>query len=63
MFGGAMGFGCLVELWVLDIWWSYGTISALSLLSTLLFLENQTSKAHSSTKHPNPIAPPNIQNP
>jgi hypothetical protein len=24
MFGGAMGFGYLVELWVLDIWWSYG---------------------------------------
>jgi hypothetical protein len=24
MFGGALGFGCLVELWVLDIWWSYG---------------------------------------
>jgi hypothetical protein len=24
---------------------------------------HQTSKAHSSTKHPNPIAPPNIQGP
>jgi hypothetical protein len=24
MFGGAMGFGCLVELWALDVWWSYG---------------------------------------
>jgi hypothetical protein len=23
MFGGAMGFGCLVELWPLDVWWSY----------------------------------------
>ena len=19
-----MGFGCLVELWALDVWWSYG---------------------------------------
>ena len=24
MFSGAMGFGCLVELWALDVWWSYG---------------------------------------
>ena len=24
MFSGAMGLRCLVELWVLDIWWSYG---------------------------------------
>jgi hypothetical protein len=23
MFGGAMCFGCLVELWALDVWWSY----------------------------------------
>jgi hypothetical protein len=23
MFSGAMGFGCLVELWALDVWWSY----------------------------------------
>jgi hypothetical protein len=23
MFGGAMGLGCLVELWDLDVWWSY----------------------------------------
>ena len=21
-----MGFGCLVELWVLDVWWSYGPL-------------------------------------
>jgi hypothetical protein len=24
IFGGAMGFGCLVELWALNVWWSYG---------------------------------------
>jgi hypothetical protein len=24
MFGGAMSFGCLVEIWALDVWWSYG---------------------------------------
>jgi hypothetical protein len=24
MFAGAMGLGCLVELYVLDVWWSYG---------------------------------------
>jgi hypothetical protein len=23
MFSGAMGFGCLVELWALDVLWSY----------------------------------------
>jgi hypothetical protein len=24
MLSGAMDFECLVELWVLDVWWSYG---------------------------------------
>jgi hypothetical protein len=24
MFSGAMSFGCLVELWALDVWWRYG---------------------------------------
>ena len=24
MISGAMDFECLVELWVVDIWWSYG---------------------------------------
>ena len=24
MFSGAMDFACLVEIWALDVWWSYG---------------------------------------
>jgi hypothetical protein len=24
MFSGVMGFGCLVDLWALDVWWIYG---------------------------------------
>jgi hypothetical protein len=24
MFGAVMSFGCLVEQWALDVWWSYG---------------------------------------
>jgi hypothetical protein len=65
MFGAVMSFGCLVEQWAFDFWCSYGIWMLGAAMSFGCLVElwalDVSSKAHSPTKHPKHIAPPNIQ--